>query len=135
MAIFVCISLCWITLQVMPAAVNGQSYEHVYVETKNGIVFGEKTHFIREEDPVVNTTLDIFKGIPFAVPPLGEWRFRKPVPVPDWSAEWNATFYRKQCWQLLLENFTLPQDEDCLYLNIWSPDVKVSKVSMYATEM
>ncbi|KAJ8024954.1 Acetylcholinesterase [Holothuria leucospilota] len=96
---------------------------NVYVTTNNGVVFGEHIPFARDVSPVVNATLDVFKGIPFAVPPIGQMRFRKPLPIPDWSEPWNATYYRKQCWQLFLQNFTDPQDEDCLYLNIWSPDV------------
>lgn len=124
MAYRLLLAICCLTLQSVSTIAQAPS--NVHVTTNNGVVFGEKINFIREKDPIVNATFDRFKGIPFAEPPLGQRRFRKPEPVSDWPDAWNATFYRKQCWQLLLENFTGPQDEDCLYLNIWSPDVNVS---------
>lgn len=99
----------------------------VTVTTGNGNVIGQKLHFFLSSNPSVDTTIDEFKGIPYAKPPLGELRFRKPEPVEDWSEPWNATYFRSRCWQIAVENNdTQPQSEDCLYLNVWSPDTSVS---------
>ncbi|KAJ8035946.1 Acetylcholinesterase [Holothuria leucospilota] len=97
--------------------------DDVFVDTKNGRVKGENVHYIYGPKPSVDTYLDVFKSIPFAKPPIGDLRLRKPEPVEDWSGIWDATYFRPQCWQRQNENRTSLQDEDCLYLNIWSPDV------------
>ena len=96
--------------------------QEVLVETKNGPVIGEK---IVEQD----SSLDRFLGIPYAKPPVGKLRFRRPVPAEPWKQPIQATKWPNLCVQSktpgmevlnLNQNFT----EDCLYLNIWSPDVK-----------
>ncbi|XP_064472411.1 cholinesterase 1-like [Ornithodoros turicata] len=68
-----------------------------------------------------------FVGIPFAEPPTGKRRFRKPVPAKPWSRVLNATKYSPSCMQLPLQlderlfiDFG-PSAEDCLYLNVWQP--------------
>ncbi|PIK55601.1 putative acetylcholinesterase isoform X2 [Apostichopus japonicus] len=100
-------------------ASNAQS-----VTTSNGVVFGQAVAFNRSSPPLVDTSIHEFLGVPYAKPPIGDLRFRKPEAVDDWSEPWNATFFRPRCWQLAVErNGTDPQDEDCLYLNVWSPDV------------
>lgn len=84
------------------------------VKTVNGIVRG----FI--EGDVV-----IFKGIPFAAPPVGEFRWRPPQPVKNWEGELDATKTCKDCAQAEWGSSTLKMSpnssEDCLFLNIWKP--------------
>lgn len=97
--------------------------ETVTVTTDNGNVIGQKIRFFLSSYPSVDTTIDEFRSIPYAKPPLGDLRFRKPESVEDWSEPWNATYFRPRCWQIAVENNdTHPQSEDCLYLNVWSPD-------------
>lgn len=117
-AVVILISLC-------ATVVVRVSSDDVFVNTKNGRVKGEKVHYVYGPKPSVDTYLDVFKSIPFAKPPIGDLRLRKPEPMEDWSGIWDATYFRPQCWQRQNENRTSPQDEDCLYLNIWSPDVTV----------
>lgn len=64
-----------------------------------------------------------FKGIPFAAPPVGEWRWRPPRPVASWDGVRAADSYGPYCAQpyspLLwfeLDNIS----EDCLNLNVWT---------------
>lgn len=96
------------------------------VDLPQGHVLGETIRFAYSGDPKVNTTLDVFKGIPYAEPPTGSNRFRRPIPKGNWD-QWNATRFNSICWQVPdVEPFIPPQSEDCLYLNIWSPDVQVS---------
>src|SRR5580704_9444184 len=43
--------------------------------------------------------LRVFKGIPFALPPVGERRWRTPSPMPQWAGVREATEYGAACWQ------------------------------------
>ncbi|EFA11999.1 esterase 6 precursor [Tribolium castaneum] len=65
-----------------------------------------------------------FEGVPYAQAPIGENRFKEPVPLTPWKGVWEAkTIYK--CMQY--NQFTPPGqdyvigDEDCLYLNIYTP--------------
>jgi para-nitrobenzyl esterase len=61
----------------------------------------------------------IFKGIPFAQPPVGKLRWHEPVTVGGWSGVRQATAFAPACVQNGREG---PSGaEDCLYLNIWTP--------------
>ena len=67
----------------------------------------------------------VFKGIPYARPPVGKLRFRSPEPPPPIRSTYDATKFRPSCLQPPSELFpqTGPTEmsEDCLYLNIWTP--------------
>ena len=71
--------------------------------------------------------LRIFKGIPYAQPPVGSLRWKAPVPMPHWSGVRTATEFGPECVQLksTLSNIYAgnpqPLSEDCLTLNIWAP--------------
>jgi para-nitrobenzyl esterase len=71
----------------------------------------------------------VFKGIPFAAPPVGPWRWRAPQSVAPWSDVRKAEKYGPVCIQpagvgRLNVSVDLPGspgiDEDCLYLNVWT---------------
>jgi para-nitrobenzyl esterase len=83
------------------------------VRTENGLVQGT-----RESD------LTVYRGVPFAAPPVGELRWRAPQPVPPWNGILKATAFNPACMQAELKVPGLAVDsmsEDCLYLNIWTP--------------
>jgi para-nitrobenzyl esterase len=62
-----------------------------------------------------------FLGIPYAAPPVGALRWRAPRPAAHWSGARDATTYGSNCPQPALP-FGLPSsNEDCLYLNVYSP--------------
>ncbi|KAI2804947.1 Carboxylesterase 5A [Blomia tropicalis] len=62
-----------------------------------------------------------FLGIPYALPPVGERRFKKPVSHPKWSPKTlMATSYKSCCPQLDM-NGIAHGAEDCLYLNVFVP--------------
>lgn len=69
--------------------------------------------------------LVIFKGIPYAAPPVGPLRWRPPQPVKAWSGVRPATDYGHDCMQLPFPGDAAPlrttPNEDCLYLNVWAP--------------
>ena len=74
---------------------------------------------------VVSGGLEIFKGIPYAAPPVGNLRWRAPQPVKAWSGVRAATDYGHDCMQLPFPNDAAPlrttPSEDCLYINVWTP--------------
>jgi para-nitrobenzyl esterase len=64
----------------------------------------------------------VFKGIPFAEAPIGDLRWRPPLPVKSWPGVRDAVAFGAPCAQnsngRVLEN----SSEDCLYLNVWTPE-------------
>jgi para-nitrobenzyl esterase len=71
----------------------------------------------------------VFKGIPFAAPPVGPWRWRPPQPVRPWEDVRAADRFAAACIQPVYEPLAgvepgaAPvgdQSEDCLYLNVWT---------------
>jgi para-nitrobenzyl esterase len=88
----------------------------------------------RSGGPIVNTLdgpvrgltkngVNMFLGIPYAAPPVGEFRWQPPQPVKRWRGTLNATGYGSNCPQVTgLGAFAAPTsiDEDCLYLNVFT---------------
>ena len=68
----------------------------------------------------------VFKGIPFAAPPVGDLRWKPPQPVVPWTGVRKADAFGPRCMQLPYpaESPFLtdaePMNEDCLYLNVWT---------------
>jgi len=97
---------------------------------ENGMVQG-----LPGSDPRVT----VYKGIPFAAPPVGKNRWRAPQPAADWDGVLNAyeygpisvqdtpglgtDIYCKE-WHVDPE---IAMDEDCLYLNVWTPAKKADE--------
>jgi para-nitrobenzyl esterase len=65
--------------------------------------------------------ISIFKGIPFAKPPVGELRWKPPQPVAAWSGVREAREFGPQCVYRGPGAFAGPGSEDCLTLNVWTP--------------
>lgn len=81
--------------------------------------------------PISGLTLDglnVFKGIPYAQPPVGEARWTPPQPVLPWQDTLEALDYGPSCVQRVRESTSIyasditPVSEDCLSLNIWAPE-------------
>ncbi|XP_066271211.1 acetylcholinesterase-like [Branchiostoma lanceolatum] len=68
---------------------------------------------------VAGTQVNAYLGIPYAKPPVGELRFKPPVPPDPWEGVYNATKFSNRCYQLLQKNQEDTRSEDCLYLNVW----------------
>jgi para-nitrobenzyl esterase len=71
--------------------------------------------------------LRVFKGIPFAEPPVGSLRWKPPAAMPRWTGIRKTTDFGPACFQpkpQLSNIYTrdpMPMSEDCLTLNIWTP--------------
>lgn len=69
---------------------------------------------------IYDQTFHSFEGIPFAEPPLGELRFRAPVPVKPWKGVKDCTKCASKPLQQNPLNDSIEGSEDCLYLNIYA---------------
>jgi para-nitrobenzyl esterase len=67
----------------------------------------------------------VFRGIPFAAPPVGSLRWKAPQPVARWSGVRKAAEFGPRCTQARVYSDMIFRDkgpsEDCLYLNVWTP--------------
>ncbi|PNS17192.1 hypothetical protein CAC42_7246 [Sphaceloma murrayae] len=83
------------------------------VNLKNGSYYG-----VRQ----ANYSQDLFLGVPFAQPPIGDLRFANPEPLDQsWSGAWPATDYAFECIGYGGDQIGYQQSEDCLYLNVVRP--------------
>ncbi len=78
------------------------------VKTKDGIIQGTIENDIR-----------VFKGIPFAAPPVDDLRWKAPQPAEKWKGIKQTTEFAPSPYQM--GNPPSGKSEDCLYLNIWTP--------------
>ena len=70
----------------------------------------------------------VYRGVPFAAPPVGDLRWKAPQPAAKWQGVRKAAEFSNACWQTpypaaaAIYQAMLPGlSEDCLYLNIWTP--------------
>jgi para-nitrobenzyl esterase len=84
------------------------------VKTASGSVQGTTT---------ANGQIRVFKGIPFAAPPIGELRWQPPRPAAAWQGVRDATAFGPRCMQgQIFSDIVFKElSEDCLTLNIWTP--------------
>lgn len=77
----------------------------------------------------VEDTVIVFKGIPYAEPPIGRLRFQPPRPKRQYPNPYYAYEYSAECLQseLFTTGHCPTMSEDCLYLNIWIPSSSKSK--------
>lgn len=72
----------------------------------------------------------IFRGIPYAAPPVGELRWREPQPVVKWKGVREAKQFGAQCMQQRIFDDMIFRasgvSEDCLFLNVWTPAKKAN---------
>ena len=84
------------------------------VNTANGILQG-----------IQLSGISMFKGVPYAQPPVGDLRWKEPQPVKNWEGKRKADHFAARAMQLpIYADMQFRSDgisEDCLYLNIWTP--------------
>ena len=117
--------LVYIILSMAVTLTVGEEYETVEADTAIGRVKGR-------QEPVLGKNIDVFTGIPFALPPVGKRRFKRPEPPEPWEGELDATELPNSCVQAVDTSFNrfpgvemwnpnTNMSEDCLYLNVWAP--------------
>lgn len=84
------------------------------VKTNNGTLAG-----------TYESGIEVFRGVPYAAPPVGKFRWREPQPMKNWSGVRRADKFGPKAMQLPVfgdMNFrSNGTSEDCLYLNVWTP--------------
>ena len=97
---------------------DGEYDRDLAVSCHNGVFIGLKEDHVRT-----------YKGIPYAVPPVGDLRWKKPLPAKKDDRVFQAYYFGKSGIQTEAETelaSLYPQGEDCLTLNIWTGDEKIS---------
>ncbi len=107
------------------------------------ILFILLSYFSFSQNPIVQTTygkiegyhnasktINIFKGIPFAAPPIDDLRWKSPIEPNKWKGvltckEFSASPIQNKpepfyCWSEEFIAQPEPLSEDCLYLNVWT---------------
>lgn len=73
------------------------------------------------------TGIAVFRGIPYAAPPVGPLRWRPPRAVAHWSGVRSAAQLGHNCMQGQpygdIDPYAAGVSEDCLYLNVWTPSL------------
>jgi para-nitrobenzyl esterase len=99
--------LCLASFLALGAAALGFAQSPAPVPTELGLVQG-----------VAATGLTVYKGIPFAAPPIGDLRWRAPQPAAKWDGVRAADKFGPDPYQ---GDGKGGVSEDCLYLNVWTP--------------
>lgn len=91
-------------------------------KTRSGLVSGVE---------IPEKGITVFRGVPFAAPPVGELRWKLPQPAPAWDGVLQADSFKPAAWQLYHKKGSFydrewghkpfERSEDCLYLNVWTP--------------
>jgi len=90
------------------------------VKTEGGMVSGA---------PGKNPSVRVYKGIPYAAPPVGDLRWKAPKPARHWEGTRQATEFSNECVQAPYPAASIyyrppqPMGEDCLGLNVWTAAV------------
>lgn len=105
-----------IVLAAWPAAARAQAQSGTLITVADGQVQGHLNDGARE-----------FLGIPYAAPPVGALRWRPPAPAIPWVGVLDASSFSPACAQSPSLTGTASEQEDCLYLNVWTPDSAPTK--------
>jgi len=105
---------CFLLITIMASGQLTSDGSLPTVKTANGMLQG-----------TLISGISMFKGVPFAQPPVGDLRWKAPQPVKNWEGTLKADHFSARPMQLPIYsdmNFRSPGvSEDCLYLNIWTP--------------
>ena len=91
------------------------SVSNAQVKTASGTVRGASS---------ADGRIQIYKGIPYAAPPVGELRWKAPRPAAAWEGVRDATEFGRGASRDRSSPTSLyrkPPSEDCLTLNVWTP--------------
>jgi para-nitrobenzyl esterase len=100
----------WLAAVAVCAALWPGTATAAPVEVEGGLVQG-----------VAADGLTVYKGLPFAAPPVGDLRWRPPQPAAKWTGVRAADQYAPGCLPSMGDPPPSGASEDCLYLNVWTP--------------
>jgi para-nitrobenzyl esterase len=108
-------------IAMVTVAISASAALHKPVQTAKGALQGAPG-----KDPAVT----VFRGVPYAAPPIGNLRWKSPQPVHSWAGIRRAESFGNICVQNPLKPGSFyqvefyespePMSEDCLYLNVWT---------------
>jgi para-nitrobenzyl esterase len=111
---FCSLRICLVVSLLYTAAAHGAPAS-TSVKVVNGTVEGSTS----------DSGIRMFRGIPFAAPPVGALRWKAPQPVKNWAGVRTAVEFSPSCMQRPIygdmEFRGKGTSEDCLYLNVWTP--------------
>ncbi|MEN9021329.1 MAG: carboxylesterase/lipase family protein [Verrucomicrobiales bacterium] len=91
------------------------------------LAFGEKRTPVSTQSGLVSgvlleeaSSLHVYRGIPYAAPPIGDLRWRPPQPAAKWDGVRVCGTFSKVPPQKLRDSAKAVISEDCLYLNVWT---------------
>lgn len=95
------------------------------VQAADGPIVTVETGKLQGVAATGSSPVKIFRGVPYAKPPVGDLRWREPRPATHWDGVRAADQFGPRCMQKHMWDdmfFRSPRaDEDCLYLNVWTP--------------
>jgi para-nitrobenzyl esterase len=109
-----------VSLLVSVTTAKATEVAHPRARTASGLLDGRMEEGVR-----------VFKGIPFAAPPVGALRWQAPRTVKAWKGVRQADGFGPRCMQRALFSDMVFRSggvsEDCLYLNVWTPAKKAGE--------
>jgi para-nitrobenzyl esterase len=134
---------CWLGLAfaLQPAAAGNEATDSQTPALSQSLIGTAASALPTHESPVARTTngllsgkmedgVAVFRGIPFAAPPVGRLRWRAPEPAPSWKGVRRADQNGNSCIQPKAPGLEMgglgALSEDCLYLNVWTAGIDPS---------
>ena len=118
-AVFLIRGLASLTFLAAPAGAHTKQPTGPVVAIESGKLQGAATAGAGGAD------VEVFRGIPYAAPPIAALRWKGPQPVPTWRGVRPAVDFGANCLQkpmVWLKDASVARySEDCLYLNLWRP--------------
>src|SRR4051812_36401896 len=99
-------AVCWLVAGVGCS----DDEEPLQVTTDTGVVKG-----------LVQGESRMWRGIPYAAPPVGELRWKRPQAAASWDGVRETFELGAVCPQVFSPFGSASTDEDCLYVNVWAP--------------
>jgi para-nitrobenzyl esterase len=119
------------TFEVLSSRLQPGCAESSIVDGILGLIEGSRGagQSVKVETGLVEGTIEdglrVYRGIPYAAPPVGDLRWRAPQPAAKWEGVRAATEYGRACMQTNAAIATLPPpSEDCLFVNVWAPPTR-----------
>ncbi|XP_011143002.1 esterase FE4 [Harpegnathos saltator] len=93
-----------------------EAQQNVQLEVPQGFLKGLKASTVSQDKSYYS-----FKGIPYAKPNVGLEKFQMPEAAEAWEGTYDATYHRSSCPLFCTIQQDMIGEEDCLYLNVYTP--------------